>query len=218
MLFGAEFLLFYQGLVWTTASRAVVFLYTAPLFVAIGARWAVPGDRFRPIQWTGLVLCFAGIAAAFGVPSGSADPRQTAGDLLMLIAAASWGATTLVIKASALNRSPSEKTLLYQLLVSIPLLVLGVLASGERVTEAPSAVALGALAYQTILVTGISYVAWFALVQRYSASRLAAFTFLTPLFGVVAGHLVLDEPVTASFATAVLMVIGGLVLVNRPPK
>jgi len=53
-------------------------------------------------------------------------------------------------------------------------------------------------------------------VQRYSASRLAAFTFLTPLFGVAAGHLVLSEPLTPAFAAAVVLVAAGLVLVNRP--
>ena len=79
----------------------------------------------------------------------------------------------------------------------------------------PSAVALGSLAYQT-LVVGLTFAAWFALIVNYSASRLSAFTFLTPLFGVAAGHLVLGEPLTPAFALAVALVAGGLILVNRP--
>ena len=63
----------------------------------------------------------------------------------------------------------------------------------------PSALALGAFAYQTIWVVSVTFVVWFALIVRYSASRLSAFTFLAPLFGVAAGHLVLDEPLTAGF-------------------
>jgi drug/metabolite transporter (DMT)-like permease len=51
---------------------------------------------------------------------------------------------------------------------------------------------------------------------RYSASRLSVFTFLTPLFGVAAGHLVLNEPLTPAFALAVGSVAAGLLLVNRP--
>ena len=51
---------------------------------------------------------------------------------------------------------------------------------------------------------------------RYSASRLSVFTFLTPIFGVAAGHLVLGEPLTPGFALAVALVVAGLVLVNRP--
>jgi drug/metabolite transporter (DMT)-like permease len=217
VLFAAEFLLLYQGLAWTTASRAVLFLYTAPFFVVLGARWFLPADRFTLTQWIGLALSFAGIIVAFGLPTPALDPRQAIGDLMILAAAAAWGATTLVIKASALNRAPHEKTLLYQLIVSGPLLAAGALALGERIPAMPSAVAIGSLAYQTLVVSGVSYLAWFALIQRCSASRLSAFTFLTPLFGVAAGHLVLGEPLTPAFAAAVAMVVLGLVLVNRTP-
>jgi drug/metabolite transporter (DMT)-like permease len=100
--------------------------------------------------------------------------------------------------------------------VSAPLLAVGALAFGEHIDAMPSALALGALAYQIIWVVSVTYVVWFALVVRYSATRLSAFTFLTPLFGVAAGHLVLDEPLTLAFALAVALVALGLVLVNRP--
>jgi drug/metabolite transporter (DMT)-like permease len=80
----------------------------------------------------------------------------------------------------------------------------------------PSALAIGAFVYQAVWVVSVSFVIWFALVLRYSANRLSAFTFLTPLFGVAAGHVVLNEPLTAAFALAVGFVALGLVLVNRP--
>jgi drug/metabolite transporter (DMT)-like permease len=51
---------------------------------------------------------------------------------------------------------------------------------------------------------------------RYSAARLSVFTFLAPLFGVAAGHIVLNEPITLAFAVAVGRVVGGLLLVNWP--
>jgi drug/metabolite transporter (DMT)-like permease len=110
----------------------------------------------------------------------------------------------------------AEKTMLYQLVVSVPILAAGALAFGERIEATPSALALSALAYQAIWVVSVTYVVWFALIVRYSAARLSAFTFLTPLFGVAAGHLVLDEPLTPPFALAVVVVTLGLVLVNRP--
>jgi drug/metabolite transporter (DMT)-like permease len=216
LLFGLEFLLIYRGLVWTSASRAALFIYTAPFVVVIGARWVLPGDRFHKSQWLGLVLAFAGIVVAFGVPAPGGDARQLIGDVMLVLAGVAWGATTLVIKATRLTHAPFEKTLLYQLVMSAPMLALGAYVFGERVSAPPSAVALGALAYQTFWVVSLTYLAWFALIQRYSASRLSAFTFLTPLFGVAAGHLVLGEPLTPAFAAAVALVVGGLVLVNRP--
>jgi drug/metabolite transporter (DMT)-like permease len=215
LLFGFEFALIYRGLSHTSASRAVLFLYTAPFFVVLGSRWLIPGDHFHSSQWIGLALSFAGIAVAFGEPS-AAGSHQIIGDVMLLGGAAAWAGTTLMIKASTLNRVSAEKTMLYQLVVSIPILTIGAFIFGERITHIPGSVAIGSLLYQTIWVVSVTFVIWFALIVRYSANRLSAFTFLTPLFGVAAGRLVLDEPITPGFALAVAMVIAGLMLVNRP--
>jgi drug/metabolite transporter (DMT)-like permease len=215
LLFGLEFILIYRALLLTTASRAVLFLYFAPFLVALEARWFIPGERLTLAQWGGLALSFAGLAVALKVPPPEADPWMIAGDLMMVAAAAAWATTTVVIKASALIRAPFEKTLLYQLIVSVPLLALAAAAFGEQPTATPSAVAVAAVAYQTVWVVGVTFLAWFALIQRYSASRLTAFTFLTPLFGAAAGYVVLGEPLSAPFLVAVGAVAAGLVLVNR---
>jgi drug/metabolite transporter (DMT)-like permease len=215
LLFGVEFLLIYRGLLYTTASRAVLFIYLAPFFVVIGARWLFPGDHFGLMQWLGLLMAFVGMVVAFGVPAPATEPNQLLGDVMMAFAAVAWAATTLIIKSSALARVSPEKTLLYQLVVCVPIVALGALVFGERIVAMPSAVALGSLAYQTIVV-GTTFSLWFALIVKFSASRLSAFTFLTPLFGVAAGHLVLGEPLTPAFALAVLLVAAGLILVNRP--
>jgi drug/metabolite transporter (DMT)-like permease len=216
VLFALEFLLIYRGLVWTTVTRGTLFLYLAPFFVVIGSRWLIPGDRFHLSQWLGLLLSFLGIVIAFGVPGPAGDPRQILGDLMLVGAAAAWAATTLVIKASALSRISAEKTLLYQLVVSVPLLALGAAAFGEHIDAMPSRLALGSLAYQTLWVVSITFPVWFALIVRYSAARLSVFTFVAPLCGVAAGHLVLHEPLTPAFAAAVMLAAAGLIFVNRP--
>lgn len=215
VLFGLEFILIYRGLLYTTASRAVIFIYLAPFFVVIGARLLLPADRFNLLQWIGLIMSFTGIAVAFGVPGPAAGPTQMLGDLMMVGAALAWAATTLVIKASSLARVSPEKTLLYQLVVCIPMVAAGALMFGETIAATPSALAIGSVVYQTLVVS-LTFAAWFALIVKFSASRLSAFTFITPLCGVAAGHLVLGEPLTPSFLLAVALVAAGLVLVNRP--
>lgn len=216
VLFAFEFLLIYRGLVWTTASRGMLFLYLAPFFVVLGSRWLIPGDHFRASQWLGLVLSFAGIVLAFGIPAPAAERRQIFGDLMLVGGAAAWAATTLLVKSTALARTSPEKMLLYQLVISAPLLAVAAAAFGERIEAMPSALALGAFAYQTLWVVSVTFPIWFALIVRYSAGRLSAFTFLAPLCGVAAGHLVLNEPLTPPFALAVVLVAAGLILVNRP--
>lgn len=214
-LFGLEFISIYQGLAFTTATRAVLFIYLAPFIVVFGARIFLPADRFGPAQWLGLGLSFAGMLIAFGVPTPALDPRQAWGDLLMVAAAFFWAGTTLTIKASRLNALSPEKVMLYQLLVSAPMMAFAAFIAGERLTHWPDIQALGALTYQTVWVVSVTFVVWFWIIKNYSANRVSAFSFLTPLFGVAAGHLVLGEPLTWAFAAAVALVTGGLALVNR---
>lgn len=216
-VFAAEFVLIFFGLLYTTASRAVIFLYTAPLFVSFGAVNLL-GERLRPVQWGGLGLAFLGIVVAIGVPQANVDRTVLFGDLLLLLGALGWGGTTLIFKASNLSKAPAEKTLIYQTGVSAPLLALGSVALGETMARMPGPVALGSLVYQTVWVVGITFLLWYVLMKRYPASKLTAFTFITPLFGVAAGHLILNEPITAAFAVAVALVIAGLFLVNKPEK
>ena len=83
---------------------------------------------------------------AFGLPTPAADPHQMLGDLMVLAAALAWGATTIVIKARSLSRVSAEKTALYQLVVSAPILGLGALLLGEHMDAVPSALSIAAMA------------------------------------------------------------------------
>lgn len=216
VLFGLEFILIYRGLLLTSATRAVVFLYIAPFVVALGARllW---NERLSGLQWSGLALSFIGLALAMGLPQPSVDTKTLLGDAMLMAGGVLWAATTLIVKASRLLQAPAEKTLSYQLAVSVPILALGAWIFGETVTGWPRVVPLISLAYQSFWVVGTTFLIWIALIKSYSASRLSAFTFMTPLFGVIGGYVILNDPISPAFIAAALLVIAGLILVNRPP-
>jgi drug/metabolite transporter (DMT)-like permease len=127
-----------------------------------------------------------------------------------------WAATTLVVKTTPLLRAPPEKALAYQVALSIPILGLAAWLSGESLTRVPGPLALSLMVYQAFWVVGLTFLLWFALVKTYSASKLSAFTFITPLFGVVASYFILHDTLTLAFGAAALLVIAGLYLVNRP--
>jgi drug/metabolite transporter (DMT)-like permease len=215
LLFGLEFVLIYRGLLLTSASRAVVFLYTAPFFVALGS-YQFLGERLRASQWGGLALCFAGVALAIGVPQADVDASVLLGDLLIVGGGALWAATTLLVKATPLLRAPPEKALGYQVALSVPLLGFAAWISGETLTRVPGPLALTLMVYQAVWVVGLTFLIWFALVKTYSASKLSAFTFITPLFGVAASYFIMHDTLTPAFGAAALLVIAGLYLVNRP--
>ncbi len=211
-LFAVEFMLLFTGIAHTDASRATVFLYSAPFFVALGGWFVLPEERLRPIQIGGLVLAFAGLALAFG---GGGDGSTMLGDLLVLAAAVGWAATTLVIKGTRLRHATAETILLYQLVVAAFVTGAVAIAIGER-SAPPSSLTVISLAYQSLFVAAFTYVVWFGLVRSYPANLLSAYTFLTPLFGVAAGWLLLGEAVTPAFLAAACLVVAGLILVNRP--
>jgi drug/metabolite transporter (DMT)-like permease len=215
-LFAAEFTCIYLGLRDTTASRLTVFLYTSPFVVALLLPRFVPAERLRGVQWVGLVIAFGAVAVAFSEGfTGASTARQLRGDALALLAGALWGLTTLVIRSTRLASASPEKTLFYQVAVTAfvaPLLSLGL---GESWSLAYSAHAWGSLAAQTVLGAFVSYLVWMWLLRHYPATRMSSFTFLTPVFALVFGVVLLHEPLTTQLVLALLGVGAGIVLVNR---
>jgi drug/metabolite transporter (DMT)-like permease len=218
-LFALEFVCIYAGLEYTGASRMVVFLYTAPCFTVLGLHWFVPGERIGPRHAFGVALAFGGIMLAFA--EGMRRTTTTdfwIGDLLGVLAAILWAATTVVIRASGLARIDAARVLLYQLVVSAVIVLPFSFLMGEPGITAPTPSVLLSMAYQVVIVAFASYLTWFWLLTKFLASRLMVFSFLTPLFGVAFGVLLLNEHMSAQFGFAALLVAAGIMLVNAPAR
>ncbi len=217
-LFAAEFLFVAEGLRRTTASHMAVLLYTSPIFTAVGLHLTVRSERLRRIQWLGILLAFTGIAAAFagGWLHGGITQQMLVGDVLGVCAGAAWGATTVVVRRSALSEAPPAKTLLYQLAVAAFLLVGAAAVSGQATQVSLTRIAWASLLFQGVVVSFASYLAWFWLLRRYSASQVSVFSFLTPLFGVTFGALALGERVDAAFGIGAALVLVGITAVSAP--
>jgi drug/metabolite transporter (DMT)-like permease len=219
LLFAGEFACIYLGLMDTTASRLTVFLYTSPFVVALLLPRLVPTERLRRLQWVGLVIAFVAVAVAFseGLFGQPALPRQLRGDALALMGGVLWGLTTLVIRSSRLATASAEKILFYQVAVTAAVAPLLSLALGEAWSFSYSALAWGSIGLQTAVGAFASYLVWMDLLRKYPATQLASFTFLTPLFALVFGVVLLHEPLTPQLVLALGGVAAGIVLVNRKP-
>lgn len=217
-LFGFEFLLVSEALRWTSASHTAVFLYTAPIFVALGLHVKLPAERLNALQWCGIALAFAGIVVAFigrgAQMASTADPLHILmGDALALAGGMSWAATTVVIRCSKLASASASETLLYQLLGAFALLLPTAFLTGQF-TFRPTLLAWSSLVFQSLIVSFASFLVWFWLLKKYLASELGVFSFLTPLFGVGFGVWLLSESLEASFLAGAALVLSGVVLVN----
>ncbi|MCD8505141.1 MAG: DMT family transporter [Burkholderiaceae bacterium] len=217
LLFGFEFLFIGEGLRHTTASHMAVFLYTAPIFTALGLHFFIPSERLSGKQWVGIALCFIGIAVAFlgGFTKPTISTDILWGDFLGLIAGFLWGSTTVVLRMTGLNRIPAAQTTLYQLIAAFLVLLFAAMIS-EQMTVNWTPELIVALAAQGVIIAFFTLLIWFWLLTHYLASRLASFTFLTPLFGVAFGVLLLDDPLDMAFVLGAALVIVGVSIVNYP--
>lgn len=216
LLFALEFLLVGEGLRYTSASHLVVFLYTAPVFAALGLHWRLKDERLGLVQWLGIALAFSGIVLTFfgrQQSAAGATANLLRGDLLALFAGIAWAATTVVVRSSRLSRSPATQTLLYQL-VGAFLLLLPAAILLQQTTIHFTPLFWGSLLFQSLIVSFASFLVWFWLLRHYQASRLGVFSFMTPLFGMAFGVWLLNDPLEASFLAGALLVCAGIVLVS----
>ena len=214
LLFGLEFACIYFGMLYTDAARSVVFVYLSPFVVAVGAHFFLKGDRLTLLKIVGLVLAFTGIFIVFGGRPRTAKETMFIGDLLEIMAAILWGATTLYIKRFIADKVHPIHTFLYQLFFSIPILfIVSLILEPKWIYRIDASIAVFLL-YQSFIVAFISYFIWFKLIHEYSVSRLSAFTFFTPIFGVLFGILFLNEELTVSLMVGLPMVSLGIFFVN----
>jgi drug/metabolite transporter (DMT)-like permease len=216
-LFGMSFLFLYWGLVFTDVARSVIFIYTHPFWVAIAAHFVLPNERLTWTKIAGLVVAFAGLISAFGARSSALGPLYWLGDLMTLVSAIFWAASMVYLKRFIWDRPITHfETLSAQLLFSIPVLAIGslLLESGKSLN--PGVLVFSAFAYQVIVVAVLSYLLWFWLIHHFPVTRLAAFTFMAPLFGVALSGLLLHEIIPLRLYLGLVLVASGLYLVNRP--
>ena len=217
LLFAGEFCFIYLGLQHTSASRLTVFLYTSPFVVALLLPRVVPSETLKRMQWIGLTIAFAAVAIAFseGFLHRSPVVGQWKGDAMGLAAGILWGLTTLTIRATTLSNASAEKTLFYQVGVTALVAPVLSLALGETWSLDYSAQAWGSLGLQTTVGAFASYLTWMWMLRHYPATQMSSFTFLTPVFALVFGVMLLGEILMLQLTLALVGVAVGIVLVNR---
>ncbi len=216
LLFGIEFLFLFWGLKFTDASRAVIFLYTQPLWTVLLAHLFLHDERLGVSKTAGVILSLVGLCLVFGSRSVKLGPSYWVGDLMEVAAGFLWAATTVYIKRFIWNTPITHyQTLFSQLFYSIPVLVLGSLLFEWGMPISLTKPVMAALFYQSVIVAFASYLGWFWLLHRFQAGRLAAFTFLTPMFGVILSAVFLHEQLTIFLGIGLVLVTGGIYLVNR---
>ncbi|MGE0823136.1 MAG: DMT family transporter [Candidatus Binatia bacterium] len=203
----------YVGTSWTTAGRATVFFYTQPLFLAVLAPYFLPGDRLTLRKLCGLGLALCGIIALFFTKLSSGQTSTFAGDLFVLSGALMSAFVGIATKRVA-GRIHPVALICWQSWISWPLLglVSWFLEAGRPFLFTGRAVA--AILYLGLISAAFGFVAFAWLIQRNSATRVTALTFLTPVFGVTYSWFFFGETFTPLQLLGVLGVCVGVYVVN----
>ncbi len=217
IFFAGEFLLLFQALDYTTVSRASIFFYTMPIWTAIAAHFMIPGEKLNVTRVVGLLLAIGGVVLALSNNVNTTNEKAFIGDIFCLLGAMFWSGIIIVARTTQFSKSTPEMQLIYQLAVSALLLLAIAPFAGDLIRQLTPTITL-LFAIQVFMVTGFGFLTWFWLLSIYPASSVAAFSFLSPVFGVLFGWLFLGEQLNDSILAALLMVCLGVILVNRLPR
>lgn len=212
LCFSFEFLCLYLALDLTSVSRASVIFYSMPVWLALAGHFVLPGERLTAMRFVGLLLALAGVALA--VMDRHGGTASLWGDLAALGAALGWGGIVIIVRLSALVHESPENQLFWQLLISAFLLIALAPLFGPLLREFEP-IHLAGLLFQSIVVVAFGYLFWFWLMTIYPAAAVASFSFLSPVFSVLFGWLLLGERIGLSIWAALVLVAVGLVLINR---
>ena len=196
----------------TTASRSTIFINVYPFFTALFAHFWIPGERLSVAKTLGIIVAFSGVFVTVAPNLGEGE-TSILGDILVLVSGCFLGLRVVVTKLLVQAIHP-YRLLVWYLSLSLPCYAaMGFfLERGEPMQLTLSSAA--ALLYQGGVIAGYCFLAWTAILERYSASKLVVLFFATPLSGVLFSHLVLGDELTLSLLVGALLVAGGIYLVN----
>ncbi|MEX0284044.1 MAG: DMT family transporter [Paracoccaceae bacterium] len=210
-LFAYEFVCLFIALDVTTVARASIMFYTMPIWLSIAAHFVLPGERLTGVRMLGLVCGMSGVVWAL-VDRGDGQGNLF-GDLIALAGSLGWAAIALLVRLTPLARVQAETQMLFQLVPSAVILLALAPLFGDMIRE-PETIHYAALAFQMICVASLGFLSWFYLMKVYKANGVASFAFLSPVFAVLFGWLILGEETGVQIWGALALVAAGIFLIN----
>ena len=205
-----------------TSTRMLAAAVVALTFPSVIAAWmllmSIPLSTSRPIA--AVVLIAAGVAWLYLQRESDGKWTVERPDLILVVplaipAAIFWGLTTLVLRITRLSQASAEKALFYQIAMAAAVTTIASLVANEPWTLNYSSYAWWSLALQSVVGAFVSYLTWMWMLRHYPATRMASFTFLTPVFALIFGVGFLGEHLSWQLLVAIVGVAAGIWLVNQ---
>jgi drug/metabolite transporter (DMT)-like permease len=197
------------------SGHASVLAYTMPLWVAL-LGFAVFGQRLTARLLLAIAIGAAAVVALM-IPNFQSYARAPAGLFWGLLAGFCWAVGTFVVKRTAWPGMGLSLTF-WQVVISLPPILLGALVIDGLPTHWPSTKALVATIYTGAVPMALGTAAWFALVKLLPAQVAALSSIAIPIVAIVSGVLLLDEPLSVLQAIAIASTVLSLWLALVPGR
>lgn len=216
ILFTFQIALLNSGAAFTSPAFAVVILNSYAVFANLtGHFFSNLETRITPMRATGLVLALAGVAVlAFGQKTSTLAPRPLLGNFLLILSSLLLGIRQVYTRWLVQDVNPT-RTVIWQMAWSVPLFLAIAAAFEPPVRDRLTWQAVVAIGYQGVVVAGICFIVWAALLKRHAAGTLSMFAFLVPICGIALSALIFDEPLRPTLLIGGLFVLAGIAIVTR---
>ena len=213
LLLSAQMLILFVGMQFTAAGRSAILLNLQPFFVLLVAHFFLDRDTLTPRKVSGTTVAFAGVVVLFAARWTAVDALGMLGDSLIVLSAMGWSLQVLLLKRPLAHLPPASVVTWQSLFVAV---VGGTVAlalegrDGYHITP----LIVVAFLYLSLVAAAFCYVVYIHLVQRTLATQLHSFVFLTPVFSVMGGAILLGEAVGWSLVVGLVCVATGIIIVN----
>jgi drug/metabolite transporter (DMT)-like permease len=197
------------------SGHASVLAYTMPLWVAL-IGFAVFGQRLTG-RLLAAILIGASAVVALMVPNFASYAHAPAGLFWGLFAGFCWAVGTFIVKRTGWQGMGLSLTF-WQVVITLPPILLGALVVDGLPTHWPSTQALVATIYTGAVPMALGTAAWFALVKLLPAQVAGLSAIAIPIVAIVSGVLILDEPLSALQAIAIASTVLSLWLALMPGR
>ena len=216
LVFALEFLFLFLALDFTSVSRNSIIYYSMPLWLTVLLFFTKNKEKLSFIKLLGLILAFSGVVISVSKNDSGLIINSSSlfGDFLAFLAALFWALLIIIAKNSNFNKEMPEMQLLWMVMVSGPILICFSFFIEDPIRDF-QIIHIWGLLFQSIVVVAGGFLFWLWLLSKYPASGVASFSFLTPIFTIFFGWLILSEVMTPDFIFAAFLVITGLILINK---
>ena len=216
LFFALEFLFLFLALDFTSVSRNSIIYYSMPLWLTILLFFTKNKEKLSYIKLLGLILAFSGVVISVSKNDTGIIINSSSlfGDFLAFLAALFWALLIIIAKNSNFNKETPEMQLLWMVMISGPILICFSFFVEDPIRDF-QIIHIWGLLFQSIVVVAGGFLFWLWLLSKYPASGVASFSFLTPIFTIFFGWLILSEVMTPDFLFAAFLVITGLIFINK---